>query len=108
MSFDFNALRGMSDPEDMIRHLEGLRAQAEQQLASLEGVRNAIAAIEITCSDPEGLVTVTVGSDGYLRALTIAQEVTRRQYRLLGPAVIAALEEARRQLEEALQQVRPR
>jgi DNA-binding protein YbaB len=108
MTFDFDALRSMRDPHDMITHLEGLRTQAEQQIAQLQQAKDAVAAITVTCSDPNGLVEVTIGSDANLRSLVIAPHVARQQYHALGRAIVAALGQAREELQEKLNEVRPR
>ncbi|GAB3995020.1 hypothetical protein GCM10029992_11130 [Glycomyces albus] len=108
MTFDFNALRDMRDPHDMIRHLEGMRAQAQEQLAQMQERRDALAAMSVTRTDPDGMVTITVGSDGNLRELFIAPHVTRQQYRRLGPVIIATLADARDELREQLSEAGPR
>lgn len=105
MTLDFNALRGMN-PQDMIRSLESMRQQVERQLAAFETERDRIAAITVTCTDPEGRVTVTIGHDGYLTDLAIAPEIAAPGYRMLGPVIIATLNEARAQLEERLNEIR--
>jgi DNA-binding protein YbaB len=107
VNFDFNALRGM-EPEEMIRRLEAMQAQAEQQLAAFEALKERVDAITVTCTDPEGRVTVTVGSDGYISDLAFDPAVSRQGYRSLGPVVIATLAQARVELEQRLNEVGPR
>lgn len=107
MTLDFNALRAMGDPRDMIAHLEGLKTQAEERLAQLEEARTAIADLTVTATDDDGAATVTIGRDGYITELVISQWVSRSQYRFLGAAILDALSNARRELEERLQEIRP-
>ncbi|HEX2144458.1 MAG TPA: YbaB/EbfC family nucleoid-associated protein, partial [Glycomyces sp.] len=76
MTFDFGALGNMN-PEEMIQRLESMRAQAQQQLAAFEAMKEQIAAITVSRTDPEGMVTVTVGSDGYISDLAIDPSVPR-------------------------------
>jgi DNA-binding protein YbaB len=85
-----------------------MRIETEQNIAQLEQARAAIALVEATAVDPEGTVTVTVGHDGYLKALAINPAVGPQGYRRLGPAIIAALAAAREQLTEQMRPYQPR
>lgn len=107
MNFDFDALRGMN-PEDMLRRLESMKEQAEQQLAAFEAMKEQIAAITVTRSDPDGLVTLSVGTDGYITDLAIDPSLPGQQYRRLGSVIIATLEEARAELQQKLIESAPR
>lgn len=107
MAFDFNSLRGM-DPEEMIQSLEAMKAQAEEQLAGFEALKAQLDAISVTCTDPEGRVSVTVGSGGDITELEIAPWVSPQGYRALGPAIIATLAQARDELAQQVEELRPR
>lgn len=105
---DPSALGGTDDPQALLRRLEGMRVETEQKLAQFEQTRAAIATIEATAADPEGTVTVTVGHDGYLKALEINASVGPQGYRRLGPAILAALAAAREELTEQMRPFQPR
>lgn len=107
MSFDFDSLKHMR-PEDMIVRLEAMKAQAEQQLAAFEAMKEQITAITVTRTDAEGMVTLTVGSDGYITDLVIDPAVHGQQYRRLGSAIVATLAEARAELQQKLNEAAPR
>lgn len=105
---DASALGGIADPRELLQRLEVMRADTEQRLAQMQQARAAIAAVEATASDPDSTVTVTVGPNGYLKALVIDANVGRQGYRRLGPAILAALAAAREQLTEQMRPYQPR
>jgi DNA-binding protein YbaB len=107
MSFDFDALKHLK-PEDMIPRLEAMQAQAAQQLAAFEAMKEQITAITVTRTDPEGMVTVTLGSDGYITDLVLDPSLHGQQYRRLGSVIVATLAEARAELQEKLNAAAPR
>jgi len=105
---DARALGGHDDPHALLRRLEAMRVETEQRIAQLEQTRAAITTVEATAADPEGTVTVTVGHDGYMKALEISASVGPQGYRRLGPAILAALAAAREELAEQMRPFQPR
>ncbi|GAA2801764.1 YbaB/EbfC family nucleoid-associated protein [Crossiella cryophila] len=93
--------------DNLVAEFERFQEQgrkAEQRLAAYDGMREEIAAVEVTATAPDRSVTVTAGPGGAIKNLQFTEEALRRPPQALAAMVLATIqtavaEGARRQAE---------